>query len=117
MSDKQITAVFGGALTRCMEFRPGALDNLVTVSRRYPISVFRRLVNELEQTIGRTNADPVADDMGKEWGTGQLMRIGTDGRVEGKSVLSVHKFIPIAVLYPQEKLAFLRAGKPLSSKG
>lgn len=114
---KQIQTVFGGALVAAMQFRPGALDNLVTVSRRYPVSVFRRMLVELESSVGRTNAGTVTDDMGKEHPAGTLMRIGTDGRSEGKQVLSVHKFIPIAVLYPREKLSFLTAGKPLSYHG
>lgn len=106
--------IYGGALVRTLEFRPGVLDALVTVSRRYSHSQFNALVQALDGTIGRTNGAAVVDDAGKTWEPGTLLRIGSNGRDEGRYVALIHKFVPLVTLYPGDALDFLSAGKPLA---
>jgi len=105
--------VYGGALTQTIEFRPGVLEALVMVSRRYSKAVFTKIVDELGGTLGRTNSAPVIDDRGRTWKPGELLRIGSNGVDEGGYVAMVHKFVPVSVLYPADALAFISAGKPL----
>jgi hypothetical protein len=68
-------------------------------------------------SFAHTNADSVVDDQGEKWPAGSLLHLGSDGKDYGKYVVMVHKFLPVARLYPKQSFAFLASGQPLQFAG
>lgn len=105
-------AIYGGPLMRDFGNLPGLLEKFVTVSRRYSPAAARVAMAAAEAAFGRTNAEPITDDLENVFPAGALLHLGSDGREDGKKGwLFVHKFLPVAELYPPTSFDFTKSGE------
>lgn len=106
---------YGGSLVRDVSGLPGMLEKFVHISRKYSKSTFQKYHNAIAGTFGHVNEEPLEDEGGNQWPAGSLFSLGCDGYDNGKEVVLVHKFIPVAALYTPTSFAFLAAGSDLQT--
>lgn len=101
---------FGGSMIRDVSGLPGLLEKFVTVSRRYSKFAFNKYAEAMSAAFGHINAETLVDDLGNEWPPGSLLHLGTDGQDSGKTVILVHKFLPLSNLYTAVSFAWIEEG-------
>lgn len=107
------SVTYGGSMVRDVGALPGMLEAFVTASRRYKKKDFNKHQPAMAGAFAKTNSDVVIDDHGTKWDAGTLLHLGSDGKDYGRHVVMVHKFLPIARLYPMQSFAFLSCGSTL----